>query len=132
MKCKWTDCENDARAKSPFCSATCKKRYQRASGTDVPPEVGQGQVGQTPDVPPASLEDYTDDHGRKYVPRNEPVLLNWGPGLMNRQQLEKAGLKANRVAMPGDWDYDGVCEKVGGVWVYKSTGQAAQAAGACV
>ena len=40
MKCKWNGCSNDARAKSPFCSGTCKKRSQRASGTDVLVEVG--------------------------------------------------------------------------------------------
>ena len=51
MKCKWEDCENEARAKSPFCGDTCKKRHQRASGTDVPVEVGQGQVGQPVYVP---------------------------------------------------------------------------------
>ncbi len=45
MKCKWKDCSNDARAKSPFCSGTCKKRYQRASGTNVPVEVGQASSG---------------------------------------------------------------------------------------
>ncbi len=47
MKCKWKECDNEARAKSPFCSGTCKKRYQRASGTDVPVKVGQEQVGQS-------------------------------------------------------------------------------------
>lgn len=46
MKCLWKDCDEQARAKSPFCSGTCKKRFQRASGTDVPVEVGQEQVGQ--------------------------------------------------------------------------------------
>lgn len=52
MKCKWKDCNNDARAKSPFCSGTCKKRYQRTSGTEsepsgtnVPVEVGQEPSG---------------------------------------------------------------------------------------
>lgn len=51
MKCKWDKCDNEARAKSPFCSGTCKKRFQRASGTKpelsgtpVPVEV---EVGQT-------------------------------------------------------------------------------------
>lgn len=58
MKCIWTDCDNDARAKSPYCGGTCKKRAQRlsgtepaASGTNVPVEVGQEQVGQTEVVP---------------------------------------------------------------------------------
>lgn len=57
MQCKWDKCDNEARAKSPFCSGTCKKRYQRASGTSVPVEVGQGQVGQSMDVPPYWVND---------------------------------------------------------------------------
>ncbi len=51
MKCKWKECENDARSKSPFCSGTCKKRDQRASGTDVSVKVGQDEVGQIHFVP---------------------------------------------------------------------------------
>lgn len=49
--CRWKDCTNHARAKSPFCSGTCKKRYQRASGTNTTVEVGQEQVGHVADVP---------------------------------------------------------------------------------
>lgn len=45
MKCKWNECENEARLKSPFCSGTCKKRHARASGTNVPVEVGQMSSG---------------------------------------------------------------------------------------
>lgn len=51
----------------------------------------------------ASLEHYKV-FPDKYVPRREPELLNWGPWL-NMAQLETAGLKANRVSVPGDWDY---------------------------
>jgi hypothetical protein len=29
MKCKWHECENEARTKSEFCSDTCSKRYRR-------------------------------------------------------------------------------------------------------
>lgn len=50
-ECKWKDCTNDTRPKSPFCSGTCKKRYQRASGTDVPVEVGQEPSGTQFAVP---------------------------------------------------------------------------------
>ena len=74
MECKWHQCNNEARAKSPFCSGTCKKRYQRASGTSVPVEVGQGQVGQDVDVPvaiaPGTVVWYVPDtmvYGRKAV-----------------------------------------------------------------
>ncbi len=141
MKCKWTDCENGARAKSPFCSGTCKKRYQRASGTDVPVEVGQEQVGQLSGTgPKITPKQYANclRHGEgsyllasenldefpvctiahyyanpsKYIQRREPDKLNWGPW-MNMAELEQAGLKANRVSVPGDWDYAGTAQPTG-------------------
>ncbi len=104
MDCKWTDCSNQARAKSPFCSGTCKKRYQRASGTD---EVGQpsGTEGVAQALCAGRLEHYYANPDR-YAPRAMPDKLNWGPWL-DTAQLEQAGLKANRVTIPGDWDYAG-------------------------
>ena len=109
MKCKWTGCENGARVKSPFCSGTCKKRYQRASGTYVPVEVGQGQVGHIQPVGDGvcvtvGLDDYLS-RPEAYAERAQPDLLNWGPW-MSTAQLETAGLRANRVSIPGDWDYN--------------------------
>ena len=89
MKCKWKDCSNDARAKSLYCGGTCKKRDSRASGTNVPVEVGQEQVGQPsgtksdkpeqlpnglPDnckLSTASLEHYQANPD-KYIKRLEP------------------------------------------------------------
>ena len=53
----------------------------------------------------ASLEHY-QAYPEKYIPRREPDKLNWGPW-MDVAGLEGAGLKANRVAIPGDWDYEG-------------------------
>lgn len=59
MRCKWNQCSNEARTKSPFCSGTCKKRYVR-SETDVPVEVGQEQVGQPSGTrPPCTPEQLT-------------------------------------------------------------------------
>ncbi len=29
MKCKWTDCNNESRTRSEFCSDTCSKRFRR-------------------------------------------------------------------------------------------------------
>lgn len=43
----------------------------------------------------------------KYATRAEPDKLNWGPW-MDSGELQEAGLKANRVSIPGDWDYSGV------------------------
>ncbi len=70
---------------------------------DVTPE-GEALLREIFGSGPASLGDYLDDHGRKYATRAEPDKLNWGPW-MNSQQLAAAGLKANRVPIPGDWDY---------------------------
>ncbi len=86
--------------------------------TSVTAEVGQEQAGQPSGTHPldqlaidtddmsASLKHY-QAYPEKYIPRREPDKLNWGPW-MNSQQLEQAGLKANRVSIPGDWDYAGV------------------------
>ena len=54
-----------------------------------------------------------------YATRNSPELLNWGEP-MSLMGLQQAGLKANRVTIPGDWDYSGVCEQVDGKWQVKS------------
>ena len=62
-----------------------------------------------------TLEHYQLNPG-KYVPRREPDKMNWGPW-MNSQQLAAAGLKGNRVTLPGDWDYVGVCyQDADGTW----------------
>lgn len=119
MQCKWDKCENEARAKSPFCSGTCKKRSQRASGTD---EVGQEQsgtqVGQGPEQygKHQAFEDIQAVGGLlkpRFVHRTEPDKLNWGPW-MDMSELKQAGLKGNRVPIPGDHDYQGVCEQLDG------------------
>ena len=73
---------------------------------DVTPE-GEALLREIFGSGPASLGDYLDDHGRKYATRTEPDKLNWGPW-MNSEALERAGLRANRVSIPGDWDYEGV------------------------
>lgn len=49
MECKWKDCDNETRDRSPYCSDTCKKRQSRfiasLSGTDTAPKAGQEQTG---------------------------------------------------------------------------------------
>lgn len=80
MKCKWNECENEARSKSPFCSQACKKRHHRASGTDhacvvvhVPVERVSGTVYGRPAIKcsqhgtrpePLDLADYPHKGGR--------------------------------------------------------------------
>ena len=50
-----------------------------------------------------------------YTPRANPDKLNWGPW-MSSEQLAQARLTANRVPIPGDSDYSGVCRQEAGAW----------------
>jgi hypothetical protein len=53
----------------------------------------------------ASLEHYQANPDQ-YAARTNPELLDWGKP-MTLNELNKAKLKANRVTIPGDWDYTG-------------------------
>ncbi len=53
----------------------------------------------------ATLEHY-ERNAQMYAKHNAPALLNWGPH-MTIAELNASGLKANRVPIPGDWDYEG-------------------------
>ena len=112
MKCKWKECDNEVTGKALYCSGACRSKASRAS---VSPTVSQVTVS----LPrydtvepiahvtslPVGLAHYYGNQD-KYIPRACPELLNWGPW-MNSTQLEQAELKANRVTIPGDWDYVG-------------------------
>ena len=92
------------RTSSRYCSDNCRIAYHRhqVSVTDDPLKVS------VTEVEPASLADYNDPDGRKYCrTRANPELLNWGEP-MSSNELHKAGLKANRVPIPGDHDYKGI------------------------
>ena len=58
--------------------------------------------------------------------RTNPDLINTGPP-MTAHQLEKAGLKANHVPIPGDSDYKGYCKLIGDKWYVKGSPEAKQA-----
>ena len=58
----------------------------------------------------ACLFDY-EANRQDYATRAEPERLNWGPW-MSADELARAGLSANRVTIPGDWDY----VAAGGAW----------------
>ena len=97
-----------------YCSGKCKK----ADGGRIPPAPQRvKEAGKK-----ASLADYLldypkrlgekDRHGQRikgripkiYRRRYEPERLNWGEPL-SRDELEQAGFRANRVPIPGDFDY---------------------------
>lgn len=109
MICRYEPCTNDAKGNSKYCSKSCRAQHNRRN------KQGATQAGATANnettkhtvinaAAPASLEDYHDPDGRKYIQRLEPDRLNWGRR-MNMNELNIAGLKANRAAIPGDWDY---------------------------
>jgi len=106
-----------------YCSGKCRK----ADGEVVEPQVErEKKAGKV-----ATLEDYLLDYpknlGQKnktgerirgripklYRRRYEPEKLNWGEPLTNAQ-LKQAGFRANRVPLPGDWDFIEDKDKQGG------------------
>ena len=102
-------CDNEVSGKATYCSPKCRKAASRASVTDTTP-VSVTNEGVTSTV-------------THYVDRTNPNTLNTGD-YMSSQELEQAGLKANRVPIPGDHDYEGVCEQVDGKWQVKQGGGA--------
>ena len=70
----------------------------------------------------ASYQDYLD-HPEDYAKRTDASVLNWGDGL-TAKQLGTSPFKANRVTLPGDWDYEGCCVQVDGVWTTRRAAEA--------
>ena len=95
--CEFIDCNGMVTGRARYCSPACKQAaYRNKRNT---PTVTDATVTQ---VQPVTVEP------KHYAPRTNYELLNWGPW-MTRDELARAGLTANRVSIPGDWDYDGVC-----------------------
>ena len=125
MKCKWQECGNDARIKSPFCSEACKKRYQRAGGTELTTggtssgtdsassgtnEVGQTQVGQTAGSGDPAIFDCDHRHcqAAKARGRNTVTHTYMDAGQIQSHFDRTKERMVNRVSLPGDADYSGV------------------------
>ncbi len=85
-------------------SSECS-RQSKNSVSDV---LAAAPSGKTAAEKVRTLEGYYE-YPEWFIPRSEPEKLNWGPW-MNVGALAAAGLKANRVAIPGDWDYVGVAD----------------------
>jgi len=84
-----------------YCSGIC----MRADGLR-PPLVGKPtKIEDKPADRKATLEDY-QFHSEDYRRRLDPERLNWGAPL-DVVHLKQAGLRANRIPIPGDWDYVG-------------------------
>ena len=116
-QCKRDGCDNVVEGKAVWCGDACRKKSSRIQvghndksdtiKSDIPKS--DTQVGH---ITPATLDDYHDPDGRNYAARTNPELLNWDKP-MTLSQLNSAGLKANRVSIPGDWDYSGIGKQAG-------------------
>ncbi len=109
MKCKNCDNELTGRQRN-HCSDRCRKALSRTNKSDISKsdtKVGQARSGvRTFPTHIKHLEFYLDNPD-KFATRTNPEKLNWGP-YMTAEQLAESGFKANRVSIPGDWDYEKV------------------------
>ncbi len=100
--------ESTGGRKRHYCNDACRMAYKRKSEQSKTNKVESEQVspeGLTVswDRSVISLEHYKANPD-KYAQRTHPDRLNWGV-LMTASELNKAGLSANRVTIPGDFDY---------------------------
>lgn len=123
VTCKRDGCIDNKRHRSPYCSNACKQADHRAKCNT--PSVTDVTVTHTEPVTLTADEatamgngsefSIGGSDGKHYAERANPDTLNTGE-YMTANQLKAAGLKANRLPIPGDHDYKGVCEQVDGVW----------------
>ena len=106
-------CSRPVKGNSSYCSASCRASYSRNKrNTEAQRATPQSatNTGAAQRATPASATSHTAglqhyyDNPDKYIQRAEPDKLNWGPWVDNTG-LKLMGLKANRVAIPGDHDY---------------------------
>jgi len=104
-------------------AGTCQKLRLKLN-TPAYKNLDKRTLSVTNTVKPASLEDYYDPDGRQYATRTNPELLNWCEP-MTADELRSYAFKHklphyhNRIPIPGDHDYKGVCEQVGTTWRVK-------------
>lgn len=75
-------------------------KYTRQDGTTYQFD----SSGKAHDDQPASDSPTPDQLQAARDRRTDPDKLNWGER-MTFNELNQAGLKGNRIAIPGDWDY---------------------------
>ncbi len=100
--CARKDCKVVLTGKQRFCSDKCRKARSRTDNSDKPNS--DTKVGQALDLDNAPSLAHYKANPSMYITRLEPEKLNWGTW-MDSGQLASAGFKANRVFIPGDWDY---------------------------
>ena len=108
-KCEVCDKEYDAkRATSKFCSGKCRKLAFQQNGKVSVPEVSVPKIQDTPEfsIPNFGQPDCECMHCKQAKTNGSKNILNHGP-YKPAHLLGKGEL--NRVSLPGDADYDGVC-----------------------
>ena len=124
MKCKNPKCGNNLTGRQrEFCSDRCRmavKRTPEPEQTKVEQQTRTDQIWEEC----VTCENMVDENGAaacdgqailqhskcnpdKYATRTNPEKLNWGP-ILGAVDLKIRGFVANRVSIPGDWDYEGV------------------------
>ena len=107
-------CQGPVQGKQTYCSPKCRKAASRAN-CDTKPASTVTNASVTDDRLVYQVRDPNKivsslDHYKQnpelYATRTDPDKLNW-TGWMNPCQLKANHLTANRVAIPGDWDYNG-------------------------
>ena len=136
MNCKQCGIELIGRRKN-FCSDKCRMKSNRVKPEQIKVEhvvvkpehvieqftpkqyvnclrQGEGDYFDSGEFPAGTLAHYYTNP-EMYATRVNPERLNWG-GPKSFEEMKILGLIGNRVSIPGDWDYSGVCSEVDGVW----------------
>ncbi len=115
-ECEWCKCGYESKRRtSRFCSAKCRVSAGRSvtnvSVTQTQPVTLRTDTVAGSDtlnvVASESLVDPRIGPEVYYHPRTHPECLNW-EAWMDVDELKQNGFKANRVSIPGDWDYVGM------------------------
>lgn len=107
MNCKNPNCNNEI-ARGKWCSDKCRMAVTRTKCSPKPEQIKgeQPNPNRSGTHPVTHLEhlQFYRDNPDQYATRTNPDKLNWGPH-MDCFELRAAGFVANRVTIPGDWDY---------------------------
>lgn len=104
-KCGYCGNEYEARrSTSKYCGSKCRKLAFQNGKVENAKDDEAGTLTEDEYIEPCMRPNYVCP-----LPLDiRKSDINYGP-YMTANQLAAAGLKANRVCVPGDEDYDGVC-----------------------
>lgn len=114
-RCKNETCIKEAKGSSVYCSDSCKTTYNRNKSRNKTSAVTPVTPAVTPTAVTSHEQEVQFNVSASRAARTNPSQLNYGHP-MSKHELEANNLKANRVPIPGDHDYKGVCHKQDGKW----------------